>query len=397
MKLLFKKIDGNTFKLNETVKEFSSIIKETIQSDDSLYRVSKIDEDFALNYIRRKLIPENVREFNSDVTFQNGRGITDLRKITTEEVSRKLVKVLDIRRAGEHTDHIAYTAHIYDSEKVGPIHFKYDIYRDNNDGHLTVKYWYTFARYAFMVDLSNPQKLKENAESEWWHITKEEEGRALQYIRRRFPTEHGAELGKKIKKLKHELYPNKSDELVFGGYVNGEWMGFRVKKDNKGIWVGQIYDSGQKKTDAWFNVPAIPIDPNLPWAHHIDEGIGEYEISKREEEEAFQFMKRQVIPQLVSNYNFGVNHRASLSKYMIYKPTTEKEIIQNLKKVSHRKYDEQGNFYGSDHITYRSTLEGGNGPTFDFYIDKTNGVLYASYDTPFQSHKISYRVGTNYR
>lgn len=436
MEKIFQKIDSNTFKLNQTIKEEPSIIRETVEDIDSEYRVSKSDEDFALNYIRKKLIPSTVKDFNSDVDWQNSlRNIRDLRKVTVEEVSRKLEKTFHTRNIGKRTDHIEYKAKVYDTEKIGWITFKYEIYRDDNDGHLTVKYWQTLASHAFMADLSKIQNLKESQEEKSESdssISKQEEFQALEFIKQKvipfaingwwMGVDQKKQIAKSIRQLQksnHEKH-GESRKSSFSDYIEYKTVVvgvpadfFIVKTKSKehpeddeytytltaGFYGPLVNDSSRySRLYSW----PVTYDKNPIRLPRLRESVRLGDISKMEEEEAFNFIKKVVVPKVLSIYNDPNQRRDSSERYGDYEPITAQELNKNLIKTKHDIATHQHRVTPgpSDMIQYTARMpfkkNPNKGPTFDFRVFKDKDGTFISYHHPFKLENWIMRVGRNY-
>jgi hypothetical protein len=177
MDFLFKHVNGNRFKINEG-------------SNDIDRRISKIEEDRALVYIRRVLIPVATRSWNkSCLKSKTCKNCV----ITAEQISKNLKKVSHAKFVSNDrttTDTIRYESDFLvgnNQELNGP--FRFETYKQVTDGKLLASWENPGSQMPIYYDVGqsvdeNSSKLNENHNSEP-PISKREEGEALDFIKKK--------------------------------------------------------------------------------------------------------------------------------------------------------------------------------------------------------------------
>lgn len=304
-------------------------LTENINTDSNL---SNQDEQRALQFIERRVIPDVVRLWNKNQHPSIGE--KDIRKTMTKKMSVSNL--------------ILYTAHPVDKSFDRSIHFS--ISRDTiSDNRLSVRYQFgNLQRVEYYVD---DKELYEGIERKYinHHINKIEEQQSLDFLRKSvFPIvvrqwnkacKSGGELDcyinelqliKNLKKINHHIYP---DRKMHATDIIEYQSNF------------QITNTHELSTPFRFEIFKQLGDGKLmvSWAlpgggHYASSFVGDviseikineslkkpYRISKIQEGEALQFMRNRLIPHFVKMWN-----RFRKEEYQ----TSYEEVLTHLKKI----------------------------------------------------------------
>lgn len=390
-------------------------MNEITHEDVKNFGISKEEEQLGYQIIIKKLVPEMVKQYNELVRRHNSGLTVKYKGTTPREIIRKLVKVKREYDVVEYASRQDFTAIEFGIRKKRyPV--RYPVREgDVSKPQLAVGYWqldppvyhrsswmwYPAENYLFPRDDEQEDEYI-NEEVESFHITKKEEAKALEYILNHFSKDYTENLGKKLRKTRHKK-DQSGDIIEYSAWVDGYWSGFLVKKiedyDGIKLMVGRTYkDYGDP--EVWFYISLGAPEPNKPWSALEEtmsaEEIQRRSVSKLEEQRALDFLNKVVIPKAVEQYNREIKTNPHV-KYSNYKPTNVADVSRRLRKIRVSKYsdrDTKSMVVGSDVIELESKIPIGH--IFGFFIDKANGELYASYESPFDITKHAFRVGANY-
>ena len=385
-------------------------LTEATHEDVKNFGISKKEEDFGYQLIIKNIVPQAVGEYNELVDRHNS-GLTVKYKIITHKEA-----IRNLRKVKREYDMVQYASkQDYTTIEFGIRKKRYPISQDDiPQPQLAIGYWQLFPPVYhrdgwrwypvdnFIGSEEDENPLNENEDGPF-HISKEEEDKALEYIIHNFSKDFTQRLGRKLKKVRH-VKGKDADIIQYSAWIDGYWVGFTVKKiedyDELKLMVARTF-KGQEDADVWFNIPIGDPQPQKPWSF-LEEIIGSQayndktSISKLEEDQALDFIRKVVLLKAVEQYNREIKTNP-YAKYSNYKPVNVADVSRNLRKIAVWKYDNndtKAKVTGSDVIEYESKIPIGH--VFGFRTDKVNGELYTSYESPFDMTRHSFKVGGYY-
>jgi len=262
----------------------------------------------------------------------------------------------------------------------------FGIYKDN-DGLWVDRFDQGSKSSSHNWNVNNTLKdlLNENIEPLNFHISKEEEDRALQCIRNRALKWSPPEVGKALKKTEHfrSSHPHGVDKITYEAQVGDKWYGFTVEKDGRGLWIIPLQIEP--------NSPPIPAGYRMRVMENVEKPQGT--IDKEEEAHGFIFIKRGLVPMAVKTGNDrirGFGHSE-------WEQTSVEDVIKNLRKTEHLRSKYIPN---TDYIEYsysqprklplRFWIKKGSTNKFDDQPGKL--VLMAGYEHPIKTEFFNYVV-----
>lgn len=409
--MLFEHVKGNRFKLSK--------------GSNSDFCISKMEEEQALQTIFRICVPELVKAFNTDVCLRH----TSYRKITEQEVRKNLKKFTHDRHCEDpfpHTDFIRYYSKV---GKYKPFYFltrkavvnmvskKYD------RPTLVVSWEWPGGTALFDVPVFKGDIISETTgefegillekrltDQEKWGISKLEDQYGLQIITKKLVKVVVNQYNRKVyhleglielKDVLNNLKKSKDhwDEKEYKSVVNGHTFLFGISKrpkieetpeGNRGrICVGD-YDSTTTKSWCWYAIDDLRAGELYYVNENMNKRNRECRVSKLQEQEALQYIRRFLIPKAVEHFH----------KYASGYKVTPEEVSKNLKKIVDRRPTEPTlGGWKCDIIAYGSNVGQKSyvyldGLQFRFDISTNeNGDLIAAYSTPISSNQHYYYVG----
>lgn len=320
MDFLFKHINGNRFILSENQKDENHITKQ--------------EEYEALQVIRIKLIPEAVQKWNI-------RHSPPYSNITEDDVRKHLIKKTN--NSYDHTTDSKYTTYQFHVIKNGyPVLINFFIHKSNEE---------LFVAYQDMLGNSNKQipvrknKIAENKSKineVDRSVSKMEEDQTLQDIRNNIIPEiirlwnkkrrHYSEFRnidvtvqdisrnlRKVDQARHNPNDSTTSDVTF---YKSEIPALKSSFEFRAY--KQVHNG---KMVVWVTFPdkdSIHLDPKTILLR--EETDKRDTISKLEEQQALDFIKRKVIPMALFSYN-------QYSENWNFQPVTDEEIRKNLKKT----------------------------------------------------------------
>jgi len=243
--------------------------------------------------------------------------------------------------------------------------------------------------YDWNVDDYFMSVIKENIKHYGFHISKEEEDIALQYIRNRALSDFPEKVRKHFKKSAHfhADKPYESDIIVYSAYVDGKFYGRRVEKDSSGLWI--IISDTRSGAPAGYKMKVPLFENTEPQGN----------ITKEEEAHGLIFIKRGLVPMSVKTGNDRIRGWGDSE----WEQTSVEDVLKHLRKTNHvRREYVAGMTYG-DYIEYSY-----NRPRkipLRFWIKKEQSnnmndpagklVLVAGYEHPIRTENFNYIVSFN--
>ena len=361
-------------------------LQENIDEGITVARISKMEEQEALQYIRKILIPLSVKWWNDR---------TSVHPLKADQISKNLKKVID-RRPPEPkneyfphmiTDYIVYKAGILckDLSFNNEISFEFPITK-NSEGEVIVNFRSGLVDAGPFKVGENPLLVKEGSSIEPkqdYTVNKIEEAEALQFIRRVLidkiskDYDFNADLVRKtLRKIRHYttagnidiMYQAKSGreipEVYFGIYKNDNGQ-LVVMVDHhysfaKSYRVGDYFTG---RTEKYVVEGSIPSE------------LSKYAISKIEEDQAVDFIKKKLIPAIVDWMNDVSKH------YTRHPIQTPQQVTKTVKKVDQHRHSIDGHIR---ELTYQALFLG-EPFLFDIFKDdrgklsvvqKSDGMIY---------------------
>lgn len=335
--------------IKQNIKE--SYIDPSSNTDELKYHVTKMEEEFALRWIKRKFLPAVIKDFNDNLVAYNnyytrvGLSRTLMRISNPDEVIKNVQKVTT--NVNKNTNGRSV---VYFTKDKGGAEFLFRIEKSYPDV-VAVAYLDPFKKGYMQYELKpggypgdkfSFGKLEENTNKPNRYISKEEEHKAYAYI---VKYRTGKPEGTKppLIKVQHERskFPTISDIIVYKSTKDpSSPIFFTIRKNEKG---GLEY---QERSNTGGLLSQFPIREN------INPNRPNLSISKGEENHAFQ----------------------TLSNMGIHKPSGYIERLgKTLKKVKHYKSPIP---QISDTIEYKDS----DNPSFTYVVKKDDsGVLHLTY------------------
>lgn len=218
-----------------------------------------------------------------------------------------------------------------------------------------------------LYDLVHQKDIQENANQDILKITKEDEYRAIQFIKKKYAPIFGDDIGRRLKKINHiptEDPKNSSDHIHYE--LENKRSLFVINKSSKGMWIAN-YDWGEKSPSTMFYIDVI--------TESIEEGVLKKEmlkISKLEEDEGLNYIKHSVIPQVMPLFNGWVYEKNYVDP---------QNVKKGLKKIIH----EPIQLYKGNNRDFIGWQYEEKGYDFTFFLVKyDHGILFAGYEDPFK-------------
>lgn len=368
---------------------------------NKFYRVSKIEENQALNFIRGRFLDYGIGLFK----IQYGHTLSqrgEHKDLSVGVVSKRLKKVSEERFPGKRKhDVIRYSAPLIKSYVLDINIFK------NEEGELAIGYNNPVAKTVKYFLVNGPQHLTPMFEAdapkpkagfndkgfplwsdeekyEHFHkISKQETDEALAYIKRTIVPMFVEKYNKwvvegdrvsadtvnsQLKKIKQEKYP-----ISLHTNVNHDLIVWQsdVKVSNGGIakfiffafkyFAAQLFIGVRSPISAGIEVfaahtsPPRKLDMDLRLDHNpqfFKESIEhDWHITKPEEQKALQFIRNSILDMVMEEYNESAAER---KVPLIHHGPEQESIVQSLRKVRHTEFPEQE----TDQVLYIAEFKG---------------------------------------
>jgi len=316
-------------------------------------KISKEDEQRALQAIRIYMVPKAVSLYNQRAEQEN------LPKVDINVVRQNLKKKRE-----------NYKGISYYSEVSKDVVFVFTIVKYHPLAHKPEK---------LMVHCTNPigcnmgmyvdypETLNENIKC---GISKEDEQRAIQYIRYRLIPFFVDKVYTKFlstykpsvieyPRIGYQTFRDNLKKIRFGEDIifyrcyittNLDIHFYITQEEDEGLCVSYRHQLpiDDRKSDTFIKVQSDP--PGEINEGEEGEKVRPGSISKMEEGEALQFIRRKLIPKAVIEINKNIIGGKTCISHLV----TEEDISKNLKKTKHERYDLSGDPNRSDHIEYTS-------------------------------------------
>lgn len=321
---LFKSFVIKNF--DELTPLYESHIDPSSNKEKDKFDISKIEESFALNYLRRKLLPAIINEYNHRLKWY--RDLESHKKFVTitniPETIKSLKKVRDIqmhnnvpsRRIQYKTISPKSIEFVFEIQKIRPHVVSIDYFDP------LINNWRLYELIPRMSGdgLAYSNLINEGMgfpESTNLRISKQEEDYILQYLRNQAFTVDKT-YKKTVRKIKHDKFNNPyiSDKIQYQGtYDDGHKGIISIRKNIDGKFVYfPVGPDGELQT-----IHPIPL---------ITEGVATLQqqktITKQEEDYAFQMIKNSLTNHYVRRWNSNDAHEDN--------EITKEDLNKNIKK-----------------------------------------------------------------
>jgi hypothetical protein len=355
--------------------KLKDIIKEIDNSTD--ISTSKMEEQYAVEYYMKHILPKDVMQYNSSINNQVPTGV-GAKHTTTEEVIRNLRKTQHFKTDGVFQDKIVYKSKI-GVGTWGDIVFEMGIYKRGNK--LIIKHQYPFMNFIFHTEL------KEN--KIYCRLSKIQEQEGLQYIQKflikkavdafnKFCIGYNIteeEVKKKLRKIVDYRPPDDiegqryvCDIVAYGStidrfkdnyYPDGLQFRFDISIDGEGKLL-TAYTTPITSIKAWFNVHNSQVPKSLT------ENI-ENRMTKMDKQYSYDYMIRHIIPKILEDtYYRHIKKTPRMYPEGKYpRNITPQDIIKNLKKIRE----------DFDRVEYESAIN--DRISFDFIIVKEHQLVWS--------------------
>lgn len=352
---------GEQFKLNNDVQEISDEVETVNENEppfrdeseqayiDRMVKISPAEEQLGLHFIRKKLVPKAVDYWNK--LGRHGSMWTPMKDhLTNEDLEKRIVKSEERRTPPErqldkHThDKITYVAWIDKTPVLGrPSGTKFTFYTTKNASGSLIACYLNPDRddagdcYSVHKSLKEIMKEEKDSVEGKFRISKEEEMRALQFIRRMilptvvknwnkdFPRHKIKErnINHNLVKKDHHTWPSEfglydSVEYISPTYKQNDPMVFKIVKSRDGEL--KVTFSAHKEAPA-LSYTVGNWDATAGWFKENTNNSAS--ITKEDEDRGLNFIRKFVIPLFVNSWN----------RYYKTKPISVKEISHTLIKV----------------------------------------------------------------
>ena len=357
-------------------------------------KISKEDEQRALQAIRIYMVPRAVELYNQRAEKEN------LPKADINVVRQNLKKKRE-----------NYKGIAYHSEVDKDTTFVFTIIKADSFGRKPKQIMvHCINPIGCMMGMyiDDPSTLNENIESGESGISKMDEQRAVQYIRYRLIPFFVDNVYNKFLKLYSGHYTNDPKYFPAIGYqtfrnnlkkyasrenfivyhckiTDRLFITFYISENEYGQLIVSYHHTlpvVDKKNNTFIQVQA---DPPTELKESKEE-VGPGSISKIEEGEALQFIKKKIIPNAVAEINKYTASRRKSIKFSLSQLTTEEDISRNIRKTKHEKGHLQ------DYIEYTSFQIGS--PHVVFFITK---APVADQDKYGEIHHLGLRLLVGYK
>lgn len=249
------------------------------------------------------------------------------------------------------------------------------------------------------MKLSEYIKLMENdmnKEIEIPHISKEDEHRAVDFIKKAFGKKYTG-IGKNLKKIKHIVSstPFNSDEIDYESSVNGRRITFYIRWFDDLV-VAMKWNNNWFRENSWVHIDQPNAEEMIPEGD--ENRMPPNLITKEEEGRGLDLIRKRLVSRAVKAYNLAIQFKAynsaiqfgHLDSLLGAKPVDEKEVRMNLKKISRTKHDPKAlNKSQVDIIQYISKINNGKFPML-FHIVKSPGSLRVEWSHQHDSYGSNY-------
>jgi hypothetical protein len=328
---------------------------------------TKEDEQRAVQYIRYRLIPffvDNV--YNKLFKFYPKAHIDDFPRIGYQTFRNNLKKYS-----------VRENLIIYHCDITKRLYVTFYISKQEDKG-LVVSYHHQLPitdqkqNKFIKVQADPPTELKENKENKEIgeeDISKIEEQQALQFIRNVLINEISKEYGldaniirKTLKKIKYDIHSNWTDIRYRAntGRLHSDIDFSIYKNDKENLCVGVDHSEWEDALHTSYCVPDY-ISKNLVKENTIPQELAKYSISKMEEDQAVDFIKKRLIPKIVEYINDTSKH------YTGHRQITSLEVNRTVKKIGQYKQHTYGYIR---ELVYQALFLG---EPFEFDIFKNTG------------------------
>lgn len=346
-------------------KEWDVHLQENItENTEKKFPLSKEDEMRGLHFIRRHLIPIAVHKYNQN--YQ--------RPVTEREIDHSMKRFhQQTYPVGGGTDFVVYKSP--SPYKETDFNFIFEIYH-HNDGSLQASWGYgsreTSQTMGIFKVYSPPESVWDSTEElqennydlnqSKFRISKEEESRALDFIRKHLikmatnswnrrsssPIKE-EDVRRNLKKTEHKIW----DNHWYHDYIKYQFP-LPLKQMKSTLQFIIWKDTEERLMAGWEHPLSDGVISRFVGDTNIDEGIkmDDYKVSKMEEDYAVEFIKRKVVPKLAEFINDTNKH------FTKHGQVTIQEINRTLKKVNEN---------GRSGMTYQVLILG---EPFEFNIFK---------------------------